>query len=88
MRWDPPRSTSIHMAGCKLTEMGRLEGWMVLLVVEGGVIRDEHRRWLGGFAKNMGDCSTYIAELWGALEGLRLAKVKSYKQVDRATFGL
>jgi ribonuclease HI len=29
--------------------------------------------WLGGFAKNVGNCSVYVAELWGVLEGLRFA---------------
>jgi hypothetical protein len=31
----------------------------------GGVIRGMHGEWLGGFAKGVGLCSAFIAELWG-----------------------
>ncbi|MCI43937.1 ribonuclease H protein [Trifolium medium] len=39
----------------------------------GGVIRDNNGVTVlkGGFGKNLGICSAYVAELWGVLEGLR-----------------
>ena len=39
----------------------------------GGVIRNECAAFLGGFAKNLGQCSVLEAELWGIYEGLNLA---------------
>lgn len=39
----------------------------------GGLLRGEHGEWLGGFARNLGDTTTYVAELWGVYEGLKLA---------------
>lgn len=37
------------------------------------MIRDETRRWLVGFAPNIGVCSIARAELWGVLDGLAVA---------------
>ena len=39
----------------------------------GGVIRDDKKMWLTGFAMNKGSGSVIEAELWGILEGLNLA---------------
>lgn len=36
----------------------------------GGLVRDDEGCWMGGFAKHVGICSSYMAELWGLLEGL------------------
>jgi hypothetical protein len=38
------------------------------------VIRYSNSVWRGGFAKNLGICSAYVAELWGVLEGLMNAR--------------
>jgi hypothetical protein len=40
----------------------------------GGVIRDQTCRWIAGFVKKVGFANAYIAELWGAYEGLKLAR--------------
>jgi hypothetical protein len=40
----------------------------------GGVICCSNGVWRGGFAKNLGVCSAYVAKLWGVLEGFRCAK--------------
>lgn len=40
----------------------------------GGLLRDYNGVWIGGFAKHLGVCSTYVAELWGVLEGLNMAR--------------
>ncbi|GAU49448.1 hypothetical protein TSUD_137920 [Trifolium subterraneum] len=48
----------------------------------GGLIRGNEGEWLGGFAKGLGTCSGLVAELWVALEGLKLAWKKGYKRVE------
>lgn len=35
-----------------------------------------------GFANNLGLATTYEAELWGALKGLKLAKERSFDVVE------
>ncbi|PNY11219.1 hypothetical protein L195_g007822 [Trifolium pratense] len=37
----------------------------------GKIIRGRSIEWLSGFAKGLGICSVLVAEMWGALEGLR-----------------
>ncbi|GKU87267.1 hypothetical protein SLEP1_g1697 [Rubroshorea leprosula] len=39
----------------------------------GGLIRDHQGHWIHGFTVNIGATSSFIAELWGCREGLRLA---------------
>ncbi|GAU13938.1 hypothetical protein TSUD_262650 [Trifolium subterraneum] len=48
----------------------------------GGIIRGNHGEWLGGFAKGVGECSAFIAELWGVFEGLSLAKRMCFRKVE------
>ena len=36
----------------------------------GGIISGCDSEWLGEFAKSIGTCCAYIAELWGVFEGL------------------
>jgi ribonuclease HI len=48
----------------------------------GGVIRDSHGGWIGGFAKYLGICSAYVAELWGVLEGLRYARNHGFTRIE------
>ncbi|MCI28245.1 ribonuclease H protein [Trifolium medium] len=43
----------------------------------GGIIRNNRGGWLGGFAKHIGSCSAFVAELWGVLEGLKHSGVTS-----------
>ncbi|GAU50328.1 hypothetical protein TSUD_290640 [Trifolium subterraneum] len=40
----------------------------------GGLLRNSHGQWIGGFSRHLGICSAYLAELWGVLDGLRLAR--------------
>jgi len=60
------------------------DGWLKLntdrafhknpvLITAGGVIRDAAGSWCGGFALNIGVCSTPLAELWGVYYGLYIA---------------
>lgn len=48
----------------------------------GGVLRNEHGQWLGGFAKRLSVMSAYLAELWGALEGLTFAHGKGFTSIE------
>ncbi|KAK7267371.1 hypothetical protein RIF29_20042 [Crotalaria pallida] len=48
----------------------------------GGLIRDEHGVWLGGFAMNLGSCSAFVAELWGVLQIIRLAHRKGFTSIS------
>lgn len=55
----------------------------------GGLCRDSAGRWLCGFSRNIGSCNAFIAEIWGVLEGLRLAQSRGFShlelQIDSAT---
>jgi ribonuclease HI len=46
------------------------------------LIRGENKEWLGGFSKYIGQCSAFVAELWGVFEGLKLAQVKGFMKVE------
>jgi ribonuclease HI len=48
----------------------------------GGLIRGSHGEWLGGFAKCVGICSAFVAELWGVYEGLRYAYRLGFRMVE------
>lgn len=45
---------------------------MLLALQSGGVLRDNSGKWIVGYARVLGSCSTYIVELWGVLNGLIL----------------
>jgi ribonuclease HI len=48
----------------------------------GGVIRDGSGNWVCGFAKALGTCSAFVAELWGILEGMKLAKDRNIQRLE------
>ncbi|GAU21472.1 hypothetical protein TSUD_241950 [Trifolium subterraneum] len=48
----------------------------------GGVICDINGIWRGGFAKNLGIYSAYVAELWGVLEGLRYVRSLGFNRIE------
>lgn len=37
-----------------------------------GLLRDDSGRWLGGFAKFLGRCNSFMAVLWELFEGIKL----------------
>ncbi|MCH81217.1 F-box/LRR-repeat protein [Trifolium medium] len=45
-------------------------------------IRESQGKWLGGFAKCVGLCSVFVAELWGVLEGLRCVRRLGFSNVE------
>lgn len=47
----------------------------------GGVSRDELGRWVTDFVHNLGSCAVLKAELWGVLQGLKLAWVLGFRKV-------
>ncbi|MCI08269.1 putative non-LTR retroelement reverse transcriptase [Trifolium medium] len=48
----------------------------------GGIIRGSDGEWLGGFAKCIGRCNAYLAELWGVFEGLKYVKRLGFRAVE------
>lgn len=47
----------------------------------GGAIRDNMGSWIGGFARNIGICSSVTAELWAIYIGLQLVWAKGFRKV-------
>jgi ribonuclease HI len=47
----------------------------------GGIIRGSDKEWLGGFPKNLGRCSAFVAELWGVFEGLSYVRRLGFRQI-------
>jgi hypothetical protein len=37
----------------------------------GGIVCGSQGEWIGGFAKCVGSCSAFVAEVWEVLVGLR-----------------
>ncbi|PNY00018.1 ribonuclease H, partial [Trifolium pratense] len=69
----------------------RLDNWICIntdgalqngVVGSGGVIRDQFGKWIVDFAKKVGHASAYIAEFWGAYEGLKLARSRGFMRID------
>jgi hypothetical protein len=82
----PTRQTIIHVSWKPPSV-----GWVCLnidgacrdgVIGCGGVIRGSEGEWLIGFSKLIGRGDAYIAELWGLLEGLKLAKRMSFKKIE------
>jgi ribonuclease HI len=48
----------------------------------GGVIRGSDGEWIHGFSKLIGRGDAYIAELWGALEGIKLTRQMKFAKVE------
>ena len=41
----------------------------------GGVVRDEHGKWVAGFTRHIGITNIFAAELWGLRDGLLLCRI-------------
>jgi ribonuclease HI len=48
----------------------------------GGVLQGENGECICGFSKGLGSCDSYVAELWGAFEGLKLARARGFHRVE------
>jgi ribonuclease HI len=75
IHWQPPSEGWVKLNTDGAYKEGSVAGC-------GGVVRDSNGVWKGGFAKNLGVCSAYVAELWGVLEGLRYAKALGFNRVE------
>ena len=47
----------------------------------GGLFRDSNGKWILGFTRNCGICTTLEAELWGILTGLKIAQEKGFTKL-------
>jgi ribonuclease HI len=48
----------------------------------GGLLRDEDGHWIRGFSKSLGSTTAYVAELWGLLEGLSMARSMGFNKLE------
>ncbi|MCH81661.1 ribonuclease H protein [Trifolium medium] len=46
------------------------------------VIRGSQGEWIRGFAKKVGSCNAFVAELWGVLKGLRCVSMMGFTKVE------
>ncbi|KAK2399946.1 Polynucleotidyl transferase, ribonuclease H superfamily protein [Trifolium repens] len=73
--WAVPVSNFVKLNTDGASKEGKIAGC-------GGVIRGSQGEWLGGFAKHIGSCSDFTAELWGVVEGLCLAQRLAFSKVE------
>jgi ribonuclease HI len=73
--WVPPKATFVKLNTDGAYKDNQTAGC-------GGVIRGTQGEWLGGFAKHVGLCSAFMAELWGVYEGLRYASRMGFMKVE------
>ncbi|KAK3193441.1 hypothetical protein Dsin_024751 [Dipteronia sinensis] len=85
-------SKKVDLNPCYIAWSPPLEGWVKLNVdgslnpnsgsiAAGGVIRDHKKNWLCGFAVKRGIGSVVEAELWGLLEGLKIALKAGFRKI-------
>lgn len=48
----------------------------------GGLIRDQHGVWRGGFSKYIGNCKVKFSDLLGVCEGLKHVFDKGYMKME------
>jgi ribonuclease HI len=75
VRWSPPKASFVKLNTDGAYKQDHIAGC-------GGVIRGNQGEWLGGFAKCIGLCSAFVAELWGVLEGLRCVRRLGFLKVE------
>jgi ribonuclease HI len=75
IRWWPPKELFVKINTDGAYKADQVAGC-------GGVIRGMHGEWLGGFAKGVGLCSAFVAELWGVYEGLRQCHRMGFRKVE------
>lgn len=51
------------------------------LASAGGLFRNHQGNWVLGFISNIGHTSSFMAELWGVREGLRIAKIHGFDKI-------
>jgi ribonuclease HI len=73
--WKPPKEGFIKLNTDGAVGSSQIAGC-------GGVIRDRQGGWIRGFAKNVGRCNAFVAELWGVYEGLKCARSLGFNKVE------
>ena len=66
IRWKTPEIEWVRLNTDEASRRNNVAGC-------GGVLRDDNGKWICGFSKWLGVCSAYVAELWGVMEGLKMA---------------
>lgn len=75
LRWWPPCSAVVKVnSDAAVVQDSSLASCAAL-------IRDENGVWCGGMTRRLGRCSVLVVELWGILEGLKLAWDLGFKDV-------
>ena len=66
IRWEKPRVgwLTLNIDGSATSNSGPTGG--------GGLVRDENGDWVKGFARRIGNTSSYLVELWALQDGLQL----------------
>jgi ribonuclease HI len=75
IRWRPPKISFVKLNTDGAYKKDQIAGC-------GGIIRGNQGEWLGGYAKCVGLCSAFVAELWGVLEGLRCVRRLGFMNVE------
>jgi ribonuclease HI len=75
IKWVPPKDNFIKINTDGAYKDNSIAGC-------GGVIRGSEGEWIGGFAKCVGMCNAFVAELWGVLEGLRFVRRLGFSRVE------
>jgi ribonuclease HI len=75
IRWNPPQTNFVRLNTDSAYKVNQAAGC-------GGVIRGCDGEWLGGFAKGVGLCSAFVAELWGVLVGLKFVRRLGFLKVE------
>ncbi|MCH94217.1 ribonuclease H protein, partial [Trifolium medium] len=73
--WTPPKEGYVKLntdGACKNQQIAGC----------GGIIRGSQGEWIVSFAKYIGKSSAFVAEMWGVVEGLRLAKRMGFRKVE------
>ncbi|KAK0603530.1 hypothetical protein LWI29_005964 [Acer saccharum] len=70
----PPGWVKLNVDGSRISDSG--------FIAAGGIIRNERKSWLVGFALNKGSGDVIEAELWGIFEGLNLAWKAGFRKVE------
>jgi ribonuclease HI len=75
VRWIPPKPLFVRLNTDGAYKEHKIAGC-------GGVLRGADGEWLGGYAKCVGLCSAFVAELWGVVEGLRYAHRLGFRKIQ------
>ncbi|MCH81128.1 ribonuclease H protein [Trifolium medium] len=73
--WKPPMEGRVKLNMDRACKDGHTAGCS-------GAIRDSNGRWCGGFAKHVGSCSVFVAEMWGVLEKLKYARMLGLQVIE------